>query len=433
MRYWQWVLGLALPLFVLAAAWLIEPDAKADIYPLTGNSLREAYFVPTTAAQTRIHLIVQAGERDNYGTEGIAHYVEHLAWLNAIGANKALTNRHTNAFTNALATEYVLSVPVENTEAAMKTLAKVFQPFSIDENFMLSERDIILREDEMRNAGPPVNDYVEKINKIGYVNDPLARSVMGSRADIAAFSLDEAKDWHRSTHRPEMTVLLIASPLPKKTIETMVSRVFSGPNRSFIPGAVTFYMGPAQMIKRRFTDDRFGQGIINFQKTVKMEPPLNLAAQLAQISLLHDILDSTLPGSYARPLRFDGGIAQSYELQLFAHSDRVYELSFLAMRPDAGVSLDALYQGLEAAVAGADIPQDSFDRVKDRWLKRAQQDDRAELAYGLARRAILRRVALVTPDDYLAAARAITLQDMNRLARAFAGPGRTIVDTISAQ
>ena len=127
-------------------------------------------------------------------------------------------------------------------------------------------------------------------------------------------------------------------------------------------------------------------------------------------------------------------LAQGYELQLHALSARDYELDFLDLRPDQGVSLAQLQQATLAVVqdvAQSGIPQASFDRVKARWLKRLEQQDRDESNFNLALEALIKRQPPLTHADYLAAARAITLDDLNLLTRAFAGPGRLVVDHIS--
>lgn len=409
-----------------------------DYHVLNGHSLRAAYLVPTEKDQIWLHLIVQAGERDNTGTEGIPHYVEHLAWMNAMGQTTGVNQRHSNAFTSALATAYVLNLPPDQAGPGLQSLAKVLAPLPPDNDFMRSERNIVLREYDFRMRENPMNSLIDRLNQAGYINDPIARSVIGTPDAIAAFSLDEARAWHSATHLPANAVLLMSGPISPAMAQRLVAQAFPAPPAGSLAQAtdirpVDFRMGPQETLQRRYRDAGFAQSMINLQTTVEILPPMDIATQTAQLDLLFDLLDSTLEGSYAKPLHFDASIAQEYYIDIFALSDRHYELSILGARPDKGVDLDQLKDGLLAAIQGARIPMDSFTRVKDRWLKRIEGAEPADITFALLQDAITRRTRPAGYHDYLAAAKAIELADMNRFAAAFAGPSRTIIDMISPQ
>jgi predicted Zn-dependent peptidase len=423
---------LVLTLALLGAGMIYRNWGK-DFYVLQDHSLRAAYFVPSQSDQVVLHLIVQSGEMDNLGTQGIPHFVEHLAWANAMGGANGMENRHTNAFTSAMGTDYVLSLPADQAPKGLATLAKVLNPLPPDNDFMRSERDIVMREYDWRERENPISAYIDRINQAGYIHDPRARSIIGTPADIASFSLEEAREWHQATHVAQNTILLMSGPFSDRLANILVSQVFSGPKTDAPAIPVDFRLGPQETVLRRHKDARFAQPLINLQKTVELHPPLDMAHQTAQLGLLYDLLDSTLEGSYAKPLRFDAAIAQGYQLQIFAHSDRHYELSIVGARPDKGVDLDGLKDGLLAAIQNAHIPTSSFIRVKERWLKRQENEIPQKVTFDLVHTSILRRTSPVGYDDYIAAARAITLDDMNRFADAFAGPGRTIIDLISPE
>lgn len=427
------ILG-AVALLVAVSLYFTWP--QRSIYTLDPHGLRAAYLVPTSAPDVTFSLIVQSGEMDNKGTPGIAHYAEHLAWLAAIGTQKADTPRHSNAYTSAEATEYFISAPADAPEKALAMLSGVLNPLPPDTEFMRSERDIIRREYDYRYVDVPFNAVIDSLTAASYADDPRARSVMGTPADIAAFTLEEARAWHDATHRAGNTVLVISGSLSAAKARKMVAQVFGGAQADAqgqkVPAVpVGFALGQLETILRPSTDARFAYPFLNRKTLIQMEPPLELAAQTAQLNLLYDILDSTLLGSYAKPLRFDARIAQSYQMSLHALSDRHYELGFFDMRPDQGITLQALQAQLQGTIATTEIPAATFQRVKERWLKRVMEDDAQDQTLGLVMAAIYRRLPPVDAGAYRAAARAITLDDMNRFARAFAGDARTVVDMIS--
>lgn len=420
------------------AAFIFWPDRA--LYTLDPHGLRAAYFVPTSATHVMLEVIVQSGEMDNTGTQGIPHYADHLAWLAAIGANNRLTGRQTEAFTTPAATSYVIAVPVEKADQALRTLAGVLAPLPPENAFMRRERDIVMREYDFRFVDVPWASAFESLNAASFVGDPRARSLIGTRDEIASFTVDQARSWHSATHHAANTVLLISGPISRRQAGALVAQAFGGAKlqagtmaQSTPAKPIDLVMGPIETLLRPRNDARFSYPLINRQTIVALDHPLEFAAQTAQLSLFYDIVDSTLPGSYAKPLRFDAKIAQGYDLQITALTDRHYALSFWDARPDAGVSLQVLNAAIDNAIRAGEIPQATFDRVKQRWLKRVLEEDAEDQTLDLARSAIHRRLPPVDADAYRAAAHAITLADMNRLSYAFRGESRTVVDMISPQ
>ncbi|MBL4556671.1 MAG: hypothetical protein JKP98_04170 [Rhodobacteraceae bacterium] len=65
------------------------------------------------------------------GQEVLAHYTEHLAWLNAMGATVRDADRHSNAWTNAYAVGYWLSGAPDDLPELLRALSGVFDPLDL--------------------------------------------------------------------------------------------------------------------------------------------------------------------------------------------------------------------------------------------------------------------------------------------------------------
>lgn len=60
------------------------PEAVGQVIEVAGLPL--TYHIPSTDPdELEVHLVVLSGEAHNDDDEGLAHYVEHLAWLNVRG------------------------------------------------------------------------------------------------------------------------------------------------------------------------------------------------------------------------------------------------------------------------------------------------------------------------------------------------------------
>lgn len=72
---------------------------------------------------------------EGQGTSPIGlHYAEHLAWLNAVGAERP-ADRHSNAWTSDTAVGYWLSGAPEDLSDLLETLKGVFAPIDLPPDF----------------------------------------------------------------------------------------------------------------------------------------------------------------------------------------------------------------------------------------------------------------------------------------------------------
>lgn len=435
MRSPKLLLFIGSVLVALGVFWFGKQNPTAEqLISLQDTGFRAAYLIPADGVEPQVHLIVTSGEMDNQGTAGIPHYVEHLAWLNSVGAKTSWQDRDTNAFTLPEQTEYF--VASADPAKAVATLAMVLAPLPADTEFMRSERNVILREYDHRFAENPMAEVLDGSDRVLYRNDPRQRSVIGTKPDIANFSLDEARAWHQATHRRDNAIWVFYGPITASDAKSYLWQAFpdltSAPAPPLLPRG--FVQAPVETILRPLTDPRFGQDFLNYRKTVALGQDLDYVAQIAQISLLYDILDSTLQGGYAKPLRFSTKTAQSYFFYLTNLTTRDLEFGFIDARPDAGVRLDQLQSAIGAAVqavARDGIPPATFDRVKMRWLKRLDTVNPQDETLALTQEAI--RLGQNPPsfDAFRDAAQLVTIDDLNVLVRAMAGQGRIVIDMVS--
>ena len=433
--------SLAATVLVLGLLSAIGPSCALGlpmIERVDAPGLAGVYVVRPSGDDERVHLrlIVLSGEADNRGTEGIAHYAEHLAWLNAHGTVDLEFARHSNATTKLRSTSYWMNGRTPEFRELAQVLLRVLDPFELDEQFMLEERDIILREHDYRvveeSYAPLRDDLMRRLHGDG----PFARSVLGRPEDIASFSLAEARAFHRETHRPANSVLIVRGDVSGEELRRILRDKF-GPGR---PAAETrppeYAMGPPVRDIRTREAPGLARPELLYRKVVELpgtgpQSASGLPELRQRLVLLRDVLLSSLPGSLARPLRFDGFIAESFGLDIGLVAPRYLELEFDAW-PDQGVSLDTLLREFEkamSATAARGIPIETFERVRQRWLDKLEgRRDRQEFAFREVVWASERRTG--EPPRELSAYREdgsrITLAQLDALMRGLAGSGRVV-------
>jgi len=179
----RWIaLCCACVLIGAGGLWALQPMTAAQRIDDTG--LQDVWVVPNEdAREVRAFLIFDRGEMDNTYAEGLAHYVEHLAWLNVY--EDVQDARHANAWTNKTKTVYWQTTTPEALTETVQRLLRVTQPLTRDETFMREERGIVQSEFTLRVSERPLFQAYRDLTMVLYDDGPRARSVIGAFDDIA--------------------------------------------------------------------------------------------------------------------------------------------------------------------------------------------------------------------------------------------------------
>jgi predicted Zn-dependent peptidase len=404
------------------AHWLRAPP---QIIALNPHGFGAAYLIPADRTQVHITAIVPFSEMDNQGTLGLAHYTEHLAWLGAFGDAPA-ANRHTNAYTTIDHIAYLAQSPSGEVHGAIARLAAVAAPITLAPDFAAEEAQIIAREYEFAVVDDPYYRLMEAFNARHYGPVGYARSLIGTPESIAALTLDEARTWHSATHQRSSMTVLIVGDISADYAEDMLSTVLDLPNAA--QASIPAPRPPLDLALRdvginRSTSDVLTQPQLFWGRIADVATNATPAEAQAQTDLLYYVLDSTLEGSLAGPLRFDARIAQGYDFYLGLVTPAQVEMTLLAARPDEAVTLDALYSAIEetlAGIAAKGVPEASFARIQTRLLRDIDEGDAADWTADFALTQIAQRRAPFDLANYRDAVERATAADLTLWLRALA-------------
>jgi hypothetical protein len=335
---------------------------------------RDIYLVPsslTTFGPVNItaYVVVQTGEADLIGPEGLLHYVEHLAWLNAVKNNTDRIDTDSNAWTNSRSIGYWLTGPKSKLKDNLEKLVRVFDKLNLANEFALQERDIIQREYDLRQSDNLDVNIAESLDKILYQGNGLARSVIGKKTDIENFSLQDAMALHSKTHFPENAILVVVGDISAYELIDALPKVVA--QKLLIRGGAELILKNEDIPKSvTFSGNSLNEKLV-WRRVIELPISLNYDLLAIQCDLLKDILSADLPGGLAKPLRFDAFVTSSFEISVSAIDERHVELRFVGI-PDKNVELKDVKEAFETELtksAKRGIPAVTFERILTRYLK----------------------------------------------------------------
>lgn len=418
MRMLKLVLGLAATLGLVMAFGGAELIRGAD---------RPPYVLADGRNDVSVHVVFGLGTAAPHEM----HYVEHLAWLNAMDGGRP-ADRHSNAWTSELAVGYWLSGAPRDLPELIGTLAGVFDPVDLPQGFAEEERDIILREYDLRVDGNTDARADEAMDAFLYEGNAIAVSVLGTPQEIKALDYEAAQGLHAATHLPETARLVVTGEVSKRRLRRAM-RDAGWPEPQDGPAEIApppFDLAPPNTATWRYPVPDAAARMI-WRRVVALPAPVQIDLLEAQTALLGDILVTNLPGGLAGPLFFDAAIARSFDLRIRPIDEDNIEIRFIAA-PETDVSLAALRDAFEAALsdsAAQGILESTHSRVlgrfEDFWPDWENADETARWMsdYVLDRVSTLR--APLSKRDLMRLHRSLSVEATNALLRQLAGEGRT--------
>lgn len=423
--------------FALVSSFGLSKILHAELLTIDKRGgLAGVYFFPDRSPDLiETFLFIKSGAFYDEGREGLAHYLEHLVWLNAVNPDgRATTARHDGASLDGLTTTYSLKGKPEELDAYLETLTKVFEPPSLDEAFMREEVDIIKREYDYRVLERPLYPVYRDIQTHLFGKMGRGRAALGTPETISKFTPEAAVALHARTHVPANAVLFIMGNADLETVEPLVEKHFGGMAAGSPPPR---YERSAFQERREILETSV-EGLTSprliYAKRIMLETPLAKDRLQLRLSLLHSIWDSTLEGSLAKPLRFDDFITNNFSLSLSSIEPGEVLMTFNAV-PDEGVELSSLLKAFEETLkvlADDGIPGATFERIRDKRL--AALDDavgRRWLALDLVADQIANEAEPISAETYIERFGGTTLDELNVLVHALSGPGDVVAVSVS--
>ncbi len=321
------IFGLSAAIITLATPILAQ---QVPITTYTLDNGLEIVVIEDHRAPIVTHMVwYRVGAADEpAGKSGIAHFLEHLMFkgteavpdgtfaqiIEANGGND-------NAFASQDYTGYFQHIASDRLPLMMEMEADRMRGLILDDDAMLTERDVVLEERALRTESDPGALFSEQRNAALYLNHPYGTPVIGWKHEVSALTLQDALDFYALYYAPNNAILIVAGDVVPADVLALAQQHY-GP------------LLPSDGIQKRLRPQ---------------EPPHSSARRMEY----HDVrvANPYVIRSYLAPNRRTGDQTQAAALTLLADllgGGGISSLMGRRMQLDEGIALatGAFYSGL---------------------------------------------------------------------------------------
>ncbi|WP_142847898.1 pitrilysin family protein [Telmatospirillum sp. J64-1] len=212
--------------------------ARAQVFnpeTFTLDNGMQVVVVPNHRMPVVSHMVwYRVGSADEEpGKTGLAHFLEHLMFKGTeevpSGEFSRIVARHggrDNAFTSYDYTGYFQNIAVEHLEMVMRMEADRMTNLRLDENEVLTERDVVLEERRSRTDNNPSALLSEQSNAALYLLHPYRNPIIGWERDIRGLSREDALAFYERWYAPNNAILVVAGDITAEQLRPLAERTY---------------------------------------------------------------------------------------------------------------------------------------------------------------------------------------------------------------
>lgn len=227
-------LVLFLPLVALSADWHIQH---------LDNGLKVMILENHQVPQVNISTTIRVGAKNESDYfDGATHFLEHLILFRGteemtgeeLGDAMKSHGAYFNGYTSSDWTDFVISLPSENLEFALKIHADMLFRSNFPAAEMDKERQAILEEINISEDRPFSTAYRSSLSAL-FGKHPYSKNVLGSKENVSGIPRDSIYAYYKRYYAPNnMTMVIVGDVAPESTME-LVKQYFGGFPKGTVP------------------------------------------------------------------------------------------------------------------------------------------------------------------------------------------------------
>jgi zinc protease len=420
-----------LPLLFLLTVRLNAADPSNVTRGTLSNGLQVVIVRNALAPVVTVELNFKVGgDETPAGFPGSAHALEHMAFRGCTGMSADQTaaiyaqlGGRDNADTQQNITQFFTTVPAADLAVALQAQASCLRGVDNSEEEWAHERGAIEQE-VSRDLSNPTYKFIDRLNQDMFAGTPYAHDPLGTRPSFDATTGAMLSDFYKKWYTPGNAILVIVGDVDPVTTMAKVKQLYGDIANHPLPEHPAVNLSPVK--PETFTLDSNLPYVLGF---IAYRMPGTDSPDYAATQVLADILASQRGDVYAmvpagKALYAGFGVAESYPKASVGYGEIA-----LPAGADAAGPINELRQIVEN-YAQKGLPQDLFDASKRSEIASAEFQRNSIPGLASEWSQALTAEGRNSPEDDLQAIRAVTLADVNRVAKQYLVPSNSITATL---
>ncbi|MFJ6025693.1 M16 family metallopeptidase [Brevundimonas sp. NPDC092305] len=399
------------------------------------NGLKVYTSRDTSTSNVTVQIWYKVGSKDDpEDRSGFAHLFEHLMFKATKNFPDETFDRLTedvggnnNAFTSDDVTAYHETVPANHLQRLIFAEADRLGSLVVNESVFESERDVVKEEYRQGVLASPYGRLFSLfVPATIYQQHPYRRSTIGSIENLDAATIEDVRRFHATYYRPDNAYLIVAGNFDQAQLDGWIDQYFAPLKNPDRPLPANDVREPEPTGPREAT---FYAPNVPLPAVVLAWPAVRYGdPDRAALTVLDGILSTGESSRLYRALVYDQKIAtqaaSSLDASQQAGAVTAYAIMAEGEGPDAGIaSLRAEAARLrDQPVTAAELAEAKNELVAGALRERETVEDRANvLGWSL-----INTGDAAAADAEIAALQAVTIADIQRVARRYLTDDRAI-------
>ncbi|MBU1393132.1 MAG: insulinase family protein [Gammaproteobacteria bacterium] len=227
---------------LVLAMGLFNPLSQAqattaeDIKSFTlDNGMKIMVLEDASIPNANMYLFWKVGSRNEVpGITGISHFFEHMMFNGSKKYGPKMFDRTmeaaggaNNAYTTEDMTVYTDWFPANALETMFDLEADRIANLDINQTMVDSERGVVQSERSTGLENSNWNALEGEIKGVAFLAHPYSWSVIGHESDIAAWTLDDLVQYHKTYYAPNNAVVVIAGDVKLAQVKALADKYFA--------------------------------------------------------------------------------------------------------------------------------------------------------------------------------------------------------------
>ncbi len=199
------------------------------------NGMKIMVLEDASIPNANMYLFWKVGSRNEVpGITGISHFFEHMMFNGAKKYGPKMFDRTmeaaggaNNAYTTENITVYTDWFPANALERIFDLEADRIASLDINEKMVESERGVVTSERTTGLENSNWRTLQEEIKGAAFRAHPYSWSVIGHESDIAAWTLDDLVQYHKTYYAPNNAVVVIAGDVKLAEVKVLADKYFA--------------------------------------------------------------------------------------------------------------------------------------------------------------------------------------------------------------